>query len=247
LAVLAVAKYIGSGVGYGGTYVLRNPSGYPGFAGVMDWDINDDQSTGYAMANTVAPYLHSIAGAVAPPTPTGLTASAGNAQVALSWTPSAGATSYNIFRSTTSGGEGTTAYATTTGTAYTDTAVTNGTTYYYTVNAVNAYGTSAQSGQVSATPAVPPAAPSNLTATAVSGPAVNLAWSNNATNATGIEVWRSTDNVNFNQVANVAATATTYADSSVAKSTTYYYKVDAFNSSTASPYSNTASVTTGRK
>ncbi|MCA1607668.1 MAG: hypothetical protein LC775_19875, partial [Acidobacteria bacterium] len=39
-----------------------------------------------------------------PAAPTGLTATAGNAQVALSWTASSGATSYNVKRSTTSGG-----------------------------------------------------------------------------------------------------------------------------------------------
>ncbi|MGO8670935.1 MAG: malectin domain-containing carbohydrate-binding protein, partial [Capsulimonadaceae bacterium] len=89
----------------------------------------------------------------APAVPTGLAATAGNAQVALSWTASSGATSYNVFRSTASGGEGTTAYKSgITTTSYTDTGLINGATYYYTANAVNSYGSSAQTAQVSATP-----------------------------------------------------------------------------------------------
>jgi len=244
-AVLAVAKYIGSGTSFGGAYVLRNPSGYPGYAGVMDWDINDDQGAGYAMANTLAPYLHSIAGNTAPPVPSGLTATAGNAQVHLAWNPSAGATSYNVYRSTSPGTEGTIAYSSPSTNSYTDTGVTNGTTYYYKVSAANANGQSVQSSEVSAKPNVPPAAPSNLTATASSGTNVNLAWTNNATGATGNEVYRSTDNVTFTKIATTAPTASTYADATVVKLTTYYYKVDATNGS-PSPFSNTASVTTPR-
>ena len=90
-------------------------------------------------------------------TPANLTATFGNAQVALAWTGSAEATSYNIYRSTTSGGEGSTPYATSSTTSFADTSVSNGTTYYYKVAAVNAGGTSAQSTEASATPNVAPA------------------------------------------------------------------------------------------
>ena len=86
-----------------------------------------------------------------PPVPTGLTAAAGNGVVTLSWTASAGAISYNVGRSTTSGGPYATV-GTPTGTTFTDTSVTNGTTYFYVVNAANTSGDSANSTQVSATP-----------------------------------------------------------------------------------------------
>ena len=86
-----------------------------------------------------------------PTAPTGLTATAGSAQVALSWTASSGATSYTLYRSTASGSE--VSYKTgLTTTTYTDTGLTNGTTYYYEVAAVNSVGTSAVSNQASATP-----------------------------------------------------------------------------------------------
>ncbi|MGA9569071.1 MAG: glycoside hydrolase family 44 protein, partial [Candidatus Acidiferrales bacterium] len=93
----------------------------------------------------------------APATPTGLRATGGNAQVSLSWSASTGAASYNVKRSTTNGGPYNTAVASPTVTNYSDTAVTNGTTYYYVVSAVNTAGQSANSAQASATPASPTA------------------------------------------------------------------------------------------
>ncbi len=101
--------------------------------------------------------------ATVPDAPTGLTATSGNAQVALSWTaPSNGGatiTYYNIYRSTSSGGEGSTPVASSTTTSYTNTGLTNGTTYYYDIAAVNSVGVGATSSQVSATPATVPRAP----------------------------------------------------------------------------------------
>src|SRR5580698_10095050 len=91
-----------------------------------------------------------------PATPMGLAASAGNQQVGLAWSASTGAASYNVKRGTASGGPYTQA-ANPTGTSYTDSGLTNGTTYYYVVSAVNTAGESANSSQASATPASPTA------------------------------------------------------------------------------------------
>ena len=92
-----------------------------------------------------------------PSTPTGVMAAAGNTQVKISWTPATGI-SYNLYRSTASGGEGSVPYLTGVTPPYTDTNLNNGTTYYYTVAAVNSSGTSSQSAQVSAQPGnIPPA------------------------------------------------------------------------------------------
>jgi hypothetical protein len=94
------------------------------------------------------------AAAVLPPAaPTGLTATAGNGQVALSWTASSGATSYNVYRGTASGEESSTPIATgVTAANYTVTGLTNGTPYYFKVAAVNAGGVSGFSSQATATP-----------------------------------------------------------------------------------------------
>ena len=89
----------------------------------------------------------------APATPTNLTATPGNAQVSFSWSAATGAISYNLYRATTSGGEGSTPYRTgLTGTTFTDTGLTNGTTCYYQVTAVNSGGQSGKSSEVSAVP-----------------------------------------------------------------------------------------------
>ena len=108
-------------------------------------------------------------GGTAPGTPAGLTATAGNSQVGLSWGAVSGATSYNIYRSTTAGGEGTTAVATSASASYTNTGLTNGTTYYFKVAAVNASGTSSQSTEVSARPQAATEAPYGGTAAAIPG------------------------------------------------------------------------------
>ena len=71
--------------------------------------------------------------------------------MALSWTVSNGATSYNVKRGTANGGPYTTV-GTLSGTSYMDSGLTNGTTYYYVVTAVNTAGQSVNSNQASATP-----------------------------------------------------------------------------------------------
>ena len=87
-----------------------------------------------------------------PPAPSGLTAAASYGQVSLSWTASAGATSYNVYRSTTNGGPYTQIASGATTTNYTDTGLSKGTTYYYVVTAVNGIGESGYSNQAGATP-----------------------------------------------------------------------------------------------
>jgi hypothetical protein len=99
----------------------------------------------------------------APAAPLNLTATGGDQQVSLAWTASTGATSYNVKRAAVSGGPYTTV-ASPAGATYTDTAVTNGTTYYYVLTAVNANGESANSNQASATPSATQGAPSSCTA-----------------------------------------------------------------------------------
>jgi hypothetical protein len=88
-----------------------------------------------------------------PPAPASLTATAGNAQVTLNWGTAAGADSYNVYRSTTTGGPYDAQIASgQVSTTYTDTSVTNGTTYYYVVRGVNSAGESSNSPEASATP-----------------------------------------------------------------------------------------------
>src|SRR4029077_17158033 len=99
-----------------------------------------------------------------PGAPTGLTATGTNGAVFLNWNSGAGAASYNVKRSTTSGAEVTIANAGTT--SYNDTTLVNATAYFYEVSSTNSAGESANSSEASATPNSPPAAPTGLIAIA---------------------------------------------------------------------------------
>ena len=84
--------------------------------------------------------------------PAGLRATTGNGQVLLNWNAVTNAGGYNVKRSTTTG-TGYVAIADgVTGTNYSDMLVTNNTTYYYVVSAVNGSSESANSTEVSAAP-----------------------------------------------------------------------------------------------
>ncbi len=93
---------------------------------------------------------------VAPVAPTLLTATGGNAQVVLTWAATPGAVSYNVYRGTSSGGQSGTPVATgVTALTFTNTGLTNETTYYYKIAGVNTGGTGAKSNELSAKPQAP--------------------------------------------------------------------------------------------
>jgi hypothetical protein len=97
-----------------------------------------------------------------PAAPVGVLASGSSKAITVRWLASYGATSYNVLRSTTSGG-GYAAIASNlsaSATSYVDTTPAAGTTYYYVVQAVNSAGTSGNSGQFGAT--LLPAAMTNI-------------------------------------------------------------------------------------
>lgn len=93
----------------------------------------------------------------APAAPANVSVTAGDSTAQIKWTaPSGTVTSYNLYRATASGAEGTTPLKTgLTATAVSDTGLSDGTTYYYSVAAVNSAGVSPQSAEVSAKPVAP--------------------------------------------------------------------------------------------
>lgn len=134
--------------GLGGTTVNslgKSSSADPYFDGAID------EFRLYGTALTAGEITALFYAATPPAAPTGLTATAAAGQVTLGWTAAPGATGYTVKRATTSGGTYAT-IATPTTVAYTDSGLTNGTTYYYVVTSVGEAGQGGTSSEVSALP-----------------------------------------------------------------------------------------------
>jgi hypothetical protein len=91
-----------------------------------------------------------------------------------------------------------------------------------------------------------PAAPSNMTATAVSSSQINLSWTDNSNNESGFKIERATSPTNATEIATVGANVTIYSNTGLNKNTTYYYQMRAYNAAGISTYSNIASAKTPR-
>jgi fibronectin type 3 domain-containing protein len=180
-----------------------------------------------------------------PQPPSGLAATPGNTQVALSWNASSGASSYNVKRATLSGGPYTT-IASRTSTSYTDGGLTNGTAYFYVVSAVNSAGESGNSSQVSATPqATAPAAPTNLSAKATKPGNINLRWTQSTTpGVTQNGIYRRTSSGSYSSTPTVTIpAATSYNDSGLSSRTSYCYVLTAIGTGGESARSNDSCAT----
>jgi Domain of unknown function (DUF1929)/Fibronectin type III domain len=91
---------------------------------------------------------------------------------------------------------------------------------------------------------LPPAAPTNLSASAASSSQINLSWTDNASSESGFRIERSLDGTSFTEIATVGANVTTYANTGLSASTQYWYRVRAYNGAGPSGYSNSANATT---
>lgn len=160
-----------------------------------------------------------------PDVPIGLILTAGAGQMSLTWTASAGATSYKVKRLVD--GSPYTEIGTPTTNTFVDTAVLNEKRYFYVVSAVNATGESANSLAVSAFPKFP-SAPLDLKVTAVTTSSVSLAWQPSVF-VSSYTVKRSTDPTGpFSPVAS-GITSTSFTDTGLSAGPTYYYVVSGVN------------------
>jgi len=158
-----------------------------------------------------------------PAAPTGVAAVGGNAQVTVTWDVVPGATTYNLWRSATSGGPYTLMAGNLGGVnlGLVDNTVTNLSTYYYVVTA-NGNGPSVNSAEVSATPA---AMVTDLTAVATNGH-VFISWPGSP----GATYNLKRSGVTGGPYALIATTtATNFTDAAVATCETYYYVVTITN------------------
>ena len=207
------------------------------------------------------PYVTQIAafkvasggGTIPPTAPTGLTATASSSsQISLSWTASTdnvGVTGYQIQRCQNASCTAFTQIGTATATTYSDTGLATATSYSYRVLATDAAGNlSGYSNTASATTfASGPTVPAGLTASAASSNEIDLGWTaaTDSLGVTGYDIERCagsgcTDFAQINQ-----STGVTYIDSGLAASTTYNYRVRAFDAGgNLGGYSSVVSATT---
>jgi fibronectin type 3 domain-containing protein len=180
--------------------------------------------------------------ATVPGAPTLTSATAGNASVALVWTPPAsnGGSPITGYTATASPGGASCSSA---GLGCTVSGLSNGTTYSFSVTASNIVGTGSASNTLSATPAAVaavPGAPQNVAASQNKPRGIALTWaapaSNGGATITGYKIYRSTSagaETLYATVSNV----TKYKDTSASSGVVYYYKIAAINSIGTGPNS----------
>jgi len=260
ILALADQERIANGLGTLGSanselYALANSGVYnditSGSNGSYSCATGYDMVTGLGTPN-VYKLVTALGGAqsapVSTPTtvPTGVTASAvSSTQVNLTWTAVPSATSYKIYR-TTSSSLTPVLVGTSQTPTFSDTNLIKSTTYYYSVSAVGTSGESSQSVQVSVTTLSSSsiASPTGLTATPTSSSQINLSWTP-VSGATSYKIYSSQSSAGMYTLLGTSSVPS-YTSSALVQKTTYYYKVSAVNSSGEGPQSALVSATTSQ-
>jgi hypothetical protein len=170
-------------------------------------------------------------------------------QIYLEWQPSAGAVTYDVKRTTVSGGPYVTIAENLTGTSLTTKNLIPGTTYYFVVTAVNNAGHSMTSIDFNANSIpTPPAVPGPLKARAYMLHKIMLDWNDNSATETMFCIEQATNPAGpWSQIHATDPNATSYIVPDLSQYTTYYYRIRAYSSSGYSGYSNIATATTPRQ
>ncbi len=185
-----------------------------------------------SLGNSGFSNIASATTSITPPfAPSGLSATAvsGN-QINLSWTDNSSNEAGFKIQRRPDGSTWTQIYVTASNaTSYNNTGLSYGTSYSYRVCATNTGGDSGYSNTATATTLTIPAAPSGLTATAVSASQINLSWTDNSSDQTGFKIQRSPDGSTWTQIYLTAANATSYSNTGLSAGVSYSYRVCATN------------------
>jgi len=239
-----------------GSYVLKRGSSAAGpfttlLSNILTPAASDtsaaDGSTYYYVVSAVNAGGESANSAAVPVStlvaPGDLVATAGNASVALGWSPVSGATSYTVKRSLTSEGTYSIVQAGIAGASFTDTTAVNGTTYFYVVTASNSTFESDLSNEASATPGASVPTPIGLTGTPADTSAL-LSW-NAVSGATHYRVKRSTVSGGPYTTVGDPVFAPSFTSTGLTNGTPFFFVVSAMNGSVESANSAQITVTPG--
>ena len=166
-----------------------------------------------------------------PVAPTDVTATAGTGKNTITWTASTDALYYRLYRSLSTGvtatGSNSAWGSMPDNTTVIDSNVANGTTYYYIVTAVNDYGESAPSAEVSAIPVGPPPAPAGFIATP-GDRRIELSW-NASPGAASYKIYSDNGNSLI-----ASPTGTSHTVTGLINGHNYCYQIEAANAVGAS-------------
>jgi hypothetical protein len=251
----AISLSVGSELGLPGGITSGgfNPSSIAGTAGSSTLTMNTTTSANpYALSLTITGTAGTITHTASTTllvnlaAPASLTATGGAGQITLAWPASVGATGYHVKRALVSGGPYV-SIACPTPTTYTDTSVSIGTTYYYTVSASysagpDAGGESPDSPQANATAGSlsPPASPTNVTRSRGNPRgSISVQWTQSASSGvTQNYVYRRTSSGSYPSTPTAKISATTsYLDTKLVSGSTYCYAVTAVSAGGESPKS----------
>ncbi|MFZ5975714.1 MAG: InlB B-repeat-containing protein [Bacillota bacterium] len=154
--------------------------------------------------------------------------SASYTSIKISWGAVSGATAYKVYRKTSSTGANT-LVATTSATSFTNTGLTTGKTYYYTVCAYRVVGSTMVYGGYSAVvSAIPvPAAPASVKAARASSTSIKVTWGA-VSGATKYVVYRASSSSGpFSPAGTVSGTS--FTNTGLKTGRTYYFRVRAYH------------------
>ena len=163
-----------------------------------------------------------------------------NSAIKLTWTKAPDVTGYYVYRSTDGKKYSKIKTLKASTTAYTNTSLTAGKKYYYSIASYKntSTGAAAIGPKSSAVNALTISSsklsyPSGFAVKEVATDAIKLVW-NKSSNASGYYIYRSIDNKNFSKIKALPSSSTSYTNTALYLDTTYYYKIASYVNSNGS-------------
>ena len=163
-----------------------------------------------------------------------------NSAIKLTWTKAPDVTGYYVYRSTDGKKYSKIKMLKAYTTAYTNTSLTAGKKYYYSIASYKNTSTGAVAigPKSSAVNALTISSsklsyPSGFAVKEVATDAIKLVW-NKSSNASGYYIYRSIDNKNFSKIKALPSSSTSYTNTALYLDTTYYYKIASYVNSNGS-------------